>query len=43
MLMETLSRLSRKEKYVWDVSKIVHTLDLSDAVHLPQMYGHVRT
>lgn len=44
MLMETFDRLSRKEKYVWDVSaNIADTMSCnSNGRIVLQMYGHVR-
>lgn len=45
MLMETFDRLTRKEKYVWDVSDLTHDTPSKDMLtqrSLIQIYGHVR-
>jgi hypothetical protein len=41
MLMETFDRLSRKEKYVWDVSDLSQML-LHELNKVEQIIGHVR-
>lgn len=43
MLMETFDQLSRKDKYVWDVSDVVEIFLSGDIIeHYSQIYGHVR-
>ena len=43
MLMESFNRVSRKEKYAWDVSDIWYSFrSVSTQVRMLQMFGHVR-
>lgn len=41
MLMETFNRLTRKDKYVWDVSIFLKARTSPFTHNALQMYGHV--